>query len=324
MTLRHLVSSLAFCLAASLAQATGFKPVDIPAEGALQPLKGAVWYPCNQPVSEARIGPFVMSVSMNCPLAGEKRPLIVVSHGRTGSFLGHRDTAQVLADAGFIVVAINHPGDTSLDQTRTREFPIFVERPADIKRTIDYMLGSWPDAARIDAERIGFFGFSRGGYTGLVAVGANPQFGKRLRLCEGKSEPLCEQVRMGTLPELSHDLRIKAAVIVDPLSVFFTQDSFSNVRVPVQLWGSERGGDGVTPESIVDIAGWLPTKPDFRLAPGSQHFSFLPPCPAELAQSAAELCSDQPGFDRAAFHTDFNARVLAFFKAELGEPPEIR
>lgn len=324
MTLRRLVSCIAFCLATSLTQAAGLKSIDIPAEGASQSLKGAVWYPCNRPVSETRIGPFVLSVSMNCPLAGEKRPLIVVSHGRTGSFLGHRDTAQVLADAGFIVVAINHPGDTSLDQSRTLEFPIFIERPADIKRTIDYMLGAWPDAARIDAGRIGFFGFSRGGYTGLVAVGANPQFGKRLRLCEGKSDPLCEQVHKGGLPELSHDARIKAAVIVDPLSVFFTQESFRNVRVPVQLWGSERGGDGVTPKSVVDMAGWLPTKPDFHVAPGSQHFSFLPPCPAELAQSAAELCSDQPGFDRAAFHADFNARVLAFFKAQLGEPPAIR
>lgn len=324
MNLRRLVSCIAFCLATSSTQAAGFKPVEIPAEGGLQPLKGAVWYPCNQPVSEVRLGPFVMSVSMNCPLVGEKRPLVVISHGRTGSFLGHRDTAQVLADAGFVVVAINHPGDTSLDQSRTREFSVFVERPADIKRTIDYMLGSWPDAARIDAGRVGFFGFSRGGYTGLVAIGANPQFGKRLRLCEGKSDPLCEQIRMGAFPELSHDARIKAAVIADPLSVFFTQDSFRNVRVPVQLWGSERGGDGVTPASVADIAGWLPTKPDFHVVPGSQHFSFLPPCPAVLAQSAGELCSDQPGFDRAAFHADFNASVLAFFKTQLGQPPEIR
>lgn len=324
MNLRNLSCWIALCLVPSLAQAAGLKPIEIPAEGPLQPLKGAVWYPCTRPPSEVQLGPFAMSVSMNCPLAGEKRPLVVISHGRTGSFLGHRDTAKALADAGFIVVAINHPGDTSLDQSRTREFSVFVERPADIKRAIDYMLGSWPDAARIDAGRIGFFGFSRGGYTGLVAIGANPQFGKRLRLCEGKSDPLCAQVHKGELPDLSHDPRIKAAVIADPLSVFFTRESFKSVLVPVQLWGSERGGDGVTPASVADIADWLPVKPDFHVVPGSQHFSFLPPCPAELAQSAGELCSDQPGFDRAAFHADFNASVLAFFKAKLGQPPEIR
>lgn len=324
MNLHRLFSCIALCLAVSLAQAAGFKPVEIPGEAGLQSLKGAVWYPCTQPRSDVRVGPIVMSVSMDCPITGEKRPLVVISHGRTGSFLGHRDTAQVLADAGFIVVAINHPGDTSLDQSRTREFSVFVERPADIKRVVDHMLGSWPDAAKVDAERVGFFGFSRGGYTGLVAIGANPQFGKRLRLCDGKSDPLCEQVRMGALPELSHDPRIRAAVIADPLSVFFTQDSFKNVQVPVQLWGSERGGDGVTPASVADIAGWLQAKPDFHVVPGSQHFSFLPPCPAELVQTAPDLCSDPPGFDRAAFHADFNTRVLAFFKMQLGQPLEIR
>ncbi|MCU4179385.1 alpha/beta hydrolase family protein [Bosea sp. BH3] len=324
MKFRRFFAFAAFSLAASTTQAAGFKPIEVPAQGRLQAFKGAVWYPCNRPASETRLGPFVMSVSMNCPLSGEKRPLVVISHGKTGSFLGHRDTAEFLADAGFVVVAINHPGDSAPDRSRTNEFPIFVERPADIKRVIDYMLGSWPDAAAIDASRIGFFGFSRGGYTGLVAIGANPYFGKRLQLCEGKSDALCEQVRMGQLPELSHDARIKAAVIADPLSVFFTQDSFKSVQVPVQLWGSERGGDGVTPASVADIASRLQVRPEFRVVPSSQHFSFLTPCPAELAQSAPDLCSDPPGFDRAAFHADFNASVLTFLKAQLGQPPALR
>jgi predicted dienelactone hydrolase len=47
-----------------------------------------------------------------------------------------------------------------------------VERPTDIKRTIDFMLGAWSDSPRIDPRHIGFFGFPRGGYTGLVEIGA--------------------------------------------------------------------------------------------------------------------------------------------------------
>ena len=321
MNLRRLFACIALCLAPPAAQAVGFKSVEVPAEGSLQPLKGAIWYPCNMPTSDVQLGPFALSVTLNCPFPDAKYPLIVISHGRTGSYLGHRDTAQALADSGFIVVAINHPGDNAVDGSRTREFPIFVERPADITRLIDHMLGPWPDAGRIDAGRIGFFGFSRGGYTGLVAIGGNPVFGKRLRLCEGKPDPLCEKIRMGELPELRHDPRIKAAIIADPLSIFFTEQSFINVQVPIQLWGSERGGDGVAPASVAEIAGWLPRKADFRVVAGSQHFSFLPPCPTALAQSAPDLCSDQPGFDRAAFHADFNAQAVAFFKTTLGQPP---
>ncbi|MBB3452122.1 putative dienelactone hydrolase [Rhizobium sp. BK313] len=305
------------CLATSLAHAAGFQFIDVPGSGALQPLKGAVWYPCAQPANEVKLGPFIMSVAKDCPIAGKKLPLVVISHGRGGTFLDHRDTAEILADAGFIVVAINHPGDNAMDKSRTGEFSVFMERPADIKRVIDFVLGSWPDAARVDAGRIGIFGFSRGGYTGLVAVGAKPYFGKRLRLCEGKDSAPCDQVHKGELPELAHDPRIKAAVVADPLSVFFTVESFKNVRVPVQLWGSERGGGGVTPESVVGAANQLPSKPDFHAVPNSQHFAFLAPCPTELSKIAPEICADGPGFDRTAFHKEFDAEVLAFFRKHL-------
>ncbi|MGV1764986.1 alpha/beta hydrolase family protein [Rhizobium rhizogenes] len=314
--LRFFLAAL-FCLAAPLAHAAGFQLIEIPADGPLPALKGGIWYPCAQPAGDVTIGPFTMSVTKDCPIMGETLPLVVVSHGRIGSALGHRDTAETLADAGFVVVAISHPGDNSLDQSRTRDFSVFVERPADIRRVIDFVLGPWPNAGKIDARRIGMFGFSRGGYTGLVAIGANPHFGKRLRLCDGNSSVLCDQVHKGELPELAHDPRIKAAMIADPLSVFFTPDSFENVKIPVQLWGSERGGDGVTPESVVAISNQLPTKPEFHAVPNSQHFDFLPPCPAELAKSAPEICADRSGFDRAEFHRKFNAEVLAFFRKHL-------
>ena len=50
----------------------------------------------------------------------DKLPLIVISHGQDGWFGGHHDTAEALADAGFVVAAINHPGDNALSATRTR------------------------------------------------------------------------------------------------------------------------------------------------------------------------------------------------------------
>jgi predicted dienelactone hydrolase len=36
-----------------------------------------------------------------------------------------------------------------------------------------------------------------------------------------------------------------------------------------------------------------------------------------LANNRPELCTDAPGFDRAAFHKQFDADVLAFFRAHL-------
>lgn len=307
----------ALCLATSSAQAAGFMVIETPPDVVLQPLRGALWYPCDRPPSDLRVGPFTMAVAKDCPVAGNKLPLLVISHGQSGNFLGHRDTAEALADAGFVVVAINHPGDTATDSSRTNDVSVFVERPADIKRVIDFMLSQWSDASRIDPSRIGAFGFSRGGYTGLVVAGASPTFGKRLKMCDGADSPICEQIHQGALPELTHDPRIRAAVIADPLTIFFTENSFRNVSIPIQLWRSERGGSGVTPQSIDAVAGQLPAKPDFHVVPHSHHFAFIPPCPPELARSAPEICDDGPGFDRIAFHKAFNAEVLTFFQRNL-------
>jgi predicted dienelactone hydrolase len=315
--IRFSVFFAALCFWTSLAHAAGFQFIEIPGNGSLQSLKGAVWYPCNQPPGNEKLGPFDLSVAKGCPVTGEKLPLVVISHGRGGTFLDHRDTAAALADAGFVVAAINHPGDNAMDKTRTNDFSVLVERPADIKRLIDFMLGSWTAAARIDASDIGIFGFSRGGYTGLVTVGANPHFGKSLRLCDGIDTLLCDQVHKGELPELAHDPRIKAAVIADPVSIFFTQTSFPNVKIPVQLWRSELGGGGVTPESVSSIIGEIATKPDVHFVPRSQHFSFTAPCSAEFMQSAREICIDGPNFDRISFHKEFNAEVLTFFREHL-------
>jgi predicted dienelactone hydrolase len=306
-----------FCFAALPVHAAGFQRIEVPASGPLQPLKGAVWYPCAQVTGRVTIGPYVLPVAENCPVAGESLPLVVISHGRGGTFLGHEDTAEALADAGFVAVAINH-GDNAMAKGRIDDPSVFVERPADIKRVIDYVLGQWSGASKIDPARVGLFGFSRGGYTALVAIGANISSAKVLTLCQGNASPTCDQVRKGELPQPVHDPRVKAAVIADPLGIFFAGDSFGDLRGPVQLWSSERGGDGVTPEGVRDIAAWLPTRPDFRVVPNSQHFDFLGPCPAELAKSRPEICDDESGFDRLAFHKQFNAAVVAFFRQHLG------
>jgi predicted dienelactone hydrolase len=49
-----------------------------------------------------------------------------------GDFIGHHDTAETLADAGFIVAAISHPGDTVSDMSRSGDLSVMIERPTDI------------------------------------------------------------------------------------------------------------------------------------------------------------------------------------------------
>ena len=156
------------------ATAARLKLLQIPADAAGPVITVAVWYPSADAPSPVTFGPFTVSAAKGGAVSGHGLPLVVLSHGRGGSFVGHHDTAEHLADAGFVVAALNHPGDTTLDKSRIGEMSVYVERPLDVKRVIDYMTGASPLAAAIDPNRIGLYGFSRGGYTGLVAIGANP------------------------------------------------------------------------------------------------------------------------------------------------------
>jgi len=89
--------------------------------------------------------------------------------------------------------------------------------------------------------------------------------------------------------------------------------------VPIQLWASELGGDGVTPHNVAAVDSGLPIKHEYHVVPNSAHFAFLAPCPPALAQARPEICTDAPGFDRGTFHQQFDADVLAFFRAQLGD-----
>lgn len=308
----------ALCGAATLAQAAGFTFIEVPADKDGPALRGAVWSPCSTPAGRIDLAPLVLQGTRDCPIAGQGLPLVVVSHGAGGSALGHHDTAAALADAGHVVAAINHPGDNFQDMSRQGHLSAFATRPVDMKRLTDYMLSAWPQRAQLDAGKVGFFGYSRGGYTGLVAIGAKPDWTLRPDLCPPLSmRPLCGEIRRNEVPATpAPDARIKAAVIVDPLSVFDAK-GLEQVGVPVQLWASALGGSGVTLQSVETLRQGLPRAPDWHVAANAEHYAFLAPCSPALTEAAPEICRDAPGFDRVAFHQGFNAKVVGFFQQHL-------
>jgi len=317
--MRLLVSLLAaLWLTAPVANAAGLRVIDIPADAEGPAIHGAIWSPCVEPAGNIDLGNVTLPGVKDCPIAGDKLPLVVMSHGHGGSFVGHHDIAETLADAGFVVAAINHPGDTGSDMSRAEDLTEIVERPADIKRLIDFMLAGSPAAAKIDPQRIGLFGFSRGGYTALAVIGADADWDSVTRRCEGATVHICDQVRHKEYPaHLIHDPRVKAAVIANPLAIYFTRASFASVKVPVQLWNTEHGGDGVEPADVATVEKSLTAAHEYHFVPNAGHFVFLVPCPAEMAARRPELCTDPPGFDRVAFHKQLDADVLGFFRTQL-------
>jgi predicted dienelactone hydrolase len=309
------------CIASAKAEAAGFRFIDIPADANGPALTGAVWSPCDQPPQPIRVGMVTIAAARNCPVVGDRLPLIVMSHGSGGWFGAHRDTAAALADAGFVVAAIDHPGDNGTDRRRSDTLSILTDRPTDIRRLTDFMLDRWPEAAKIDRGRIGFFGFSRGAYTGLMIAGGRLDILGIAPLCsEGFIDGMCAEIGKGKFPagRPAADARFAAAVLADlEFGRAFTLEGLADVKVPIQLWASERGGDGVLPEDNEAIDENLPAKPDYRVVPHAGHFAFIVPCSAEAAKALPEICVDAEGFDRVAFHKEFNAAVVAFFRKHL-------
>jgi predicted dienelactone hydrolase len=324
--MKHLVwiaiAWLALIPAAARAANVGFQEVEV-ANGTGKPLIVGIWYPTDAPAAPHALHTFTQTVAPDGPVAGRRLPLVVMSHGNGGWYGGHYDTALSLARAGFVAAAVSHTGDTYDDQSRATQMQ---DRPAHIKRLIDYMTGEWPNHARIDARRIGVFGFSSGGFTALVAAGGTPDFSATKAHCQVhpdyydcnlmKRTPAAALNDTIDLPPSAwvHDPRIKAAVVAAPaLGYTFGRRGLENIHVPVQLWRDENDHILPNPEYAEAVRINLPSPPEYHVVPGADHYDFLAPCDARLAKMVPDICRSAPGFDRTAFHADFDAKVTAFF-----------
>jgi predicted dienelactone hydrolase len=327
MKLQTIMAAIALCLTALSVHAAnvGFQETRVPDTGG-PPLVIGVWYPTDATPHDQRLGLFSQSVAASGDVAGERLPLVVMSHGTGGWYGEHIDTALALARAGFVVAAVSHTGDTYDDQSRRVNIP---DRPRHVREVIDFMTRAWPDHARIDARHIGLFGFSAGGFTALVAAGGVPDLRTIAGHCLAHAEYFdCRllasaHVDPATMPippasVWIHDPRIRAAVVAAPaLGFSFGRQGLKGVTIPIQLWRAEDDQILPNPDYAEAVHASLPRRPDFHLVPNAGHFDFLSPCSEALAHQVPEICASRPGFDRTGFHAQFDASVVEFFQRTL-------
>lgn len=253
------------------------------------------------------------------------RPLVVISHGNSGWYRGHSDTAEALTRAGFVVAALTHPGDNVQDQSRGLRL---TGRAPQLSALIDYMTGTWVGSVEIDDARIGAFGFSAGGFTVTSIIGGVSEAGAIQAHCAMQPEVFaCRLVAMFGGLDLANwrpetpDARVKAAVIAAPaFGLSFSDESLAAITVPVQLWQAADDQILPSPYNVEPVRDRLGGTVDYHRVENAGHYDFLTPCAPEMRAAVPELCTSAAGFDRAAFKVAFNAGVVRFFREALGEP----
>ena len=285
------------------------------------PLDVGVWYPTDSRPGFGLVGISPQIVAGNGNVAGRSLPLIVISHGNGGLLSSHSDTALALASAGFVVAAVTHTGDNAQDDRYVGTPRWLVDRPRHVRLVLDHLLGQWQARAQLDPSRIGVFGFSAGAFTALVAMGGVPDLTRIDTHCRTHQEVACQLWKQSPAAAVAparwvHDSRIRAAVVAAPGYGFtFEPDGLSQVKAEVELWNGAE--DNLVPydTNVAPVRRLLPNPPEYHVVPGAGHFAFLAPCPAWLFPM---ICKDPQGFDRTAFHRDFNRAVVAFYQRALG------
>lgn len=301
----------------------GFDVAQASTEGG--PILLAIWYPTSaKPQLTPIAGGMSLEVAPKGAVAGEKLPLVLISHGNGGGGLGHVDLAMALAHAGFVVVAPTHPGDNYADASAQGAADLYSRRARQLRSVLDYMLAQWPSASTINSNRIGAFGMSAGAFTVLTLAGGQPRMQAISEHCAKDPEFICRALAELKSPLLAGadgsgtfaaDGRIKAVAIAAPgLGFTFEYGGLKEVHIPVQLWIGDRDDTVPAPTNAAIIQHELGSLVETHVVPGASHMSFLAPC-GELKLPA--VCTDPPGFDRIAAHTEMDAKVVEFFKARL-------
>ena len=330
---------LLLLLAGAASAGVGFTRITVP-----DPMGGemqvSMWYPAEAPSGEIRLGSFVFPGTRDAPLAKGRHALVVLSHGTSGSDLGHRNIAAALARRGIIAAAPLHPRDNYRDNSGVGDRVVFDGRPRQLHAVIDALIAAPRWSGHIDEARVGAFGFSLGGYTVLAAMGAMPDLDAIVAHCERAGddpfcaivEPLASRVRAtsstGEALVMSDTAasRLCAAAIVDPVGVPFAAEQILGLGIAhVRLWRPQNENVLKAEYHASRIAELLNRRDGFprtleRVVAGAQHYSFIAPFPPSVAATLPPmLTKDAPGFDRRAFHETFATEVADYLTMSLAE-----
>lgn len=258
-----------------------------------RPLKASVWYPSQTTFPIERVADNAAFLGTNVvrvgtPQAG-KFPLVVISHGYRGNWRNQNWLATKLAQDGYVVASLDHPGTTSFDHS-AQAAAQWWQRTGDLSRLLDWLLEESYLLPNIDANNVTAIGHSLGGWIVMLLAGAQFDRDQLKQECSLKASPrVCglraelglDKVQVGEPTGSLQDSRIKRVVSLDlGLARSLSRQSLQSLTAPTLILAADVDiGDLPQAEESGFLAQYIPkNKRQYIVYPDAAHFSFMQLC----------------------------------------------
>ena len=316
-------------------------------------LRVTIWYPATKDSVEQPlvIGPAdkplleVGSVAFDAPFAdGGARPILLLAPGGGASARMVGWFGIAMARAGYVVIAVDHPGDNNMDVKTTAAMLLPWDRAKDLRSALAAAENDPVIGPHLDRARVGAAGVSWGGYTALVAAGARSfDFDRMSAFCtENPDDGTCHARPRGSVPMTDADQRktlaspevaaerarageshalpeVQAAFVMAPGPIqLLDPASLAAMRKPVSIMLGDDDIDVPPATNGLIAAKAIPGATLLRL-PGVGHTDFLPDCTDAGRATFPQWCTFK--VPQADTHRQAIAAAQEFFARTLAKAP---
>jgi predicted dienelactone hydrolase len=304
-----------------------------------------VWYPAAPDAAETPVDLVPPGQRVSGPLGPvadapfidrRRHATILLSPGFGGSAGSMAWFGTALARHGYIVVAVDPPGNNGREPVTVGGAVLFWERPRDLAAALAKVEDDAVVGAHVNRGQIGVAGFSAGGLASLAAAKARIDLRHYKAFCTTHpGDTFCapetvlgftraEADNFIAQPEIAREIRharddmtiagVKAAYVMAPALVQSLDfGSLHSLRAPVRIILG--AADRVSPPSTngEQAAAAIPGA-KLRILRGVGHYDFVADC-AEAGDASLDVCAT--GVPRAETHDIVTGDALGFFDATL-------
>jgi predicted dienelactone hydrolase len=268
-----------------------------------------------------------------------RHAVILFSHGFGGTARVMAWFGTALARHGYVVVAVDHPGNNARDTMTIGGAVLYWERPRDLAVALARVENEPSLASHLDPGRLGVAGFSAGGFTSLAAAGARVDVQRFRQFCTAHPDDgVCAPQKEFSLsradaerflaePAIAEEAAhaddafavpgVKAVFVMAPAIIqSFDPETLKDLRLPVGIILGD--ADRVAPAATNgEVAAAAIPGARLRVLPGVGHYDFLADC-TPAGDAALSFCPT--AVPRPATHEAAIRDALALFDAALGGP----